>query len=113
MKNTLYTSLRTCCLILLFIGLATVMLEAQCPMCRMSAETNLKGGGSDAAGLNKGIIYLLTIPYILMGTIGYLWWKNRLAVLEEENEEALKSLLEEHDMVISASMELNEEERIP
>ncbi len=50
---------------------------AQCPMCRIGAETNLARGGTAGAGLNKGILLLLGLPYILVGTLGYIWWKNR------------------------------------
>lgn len=49
---------------------------AQCPMCRVSAETNLENGGTEGSGLNKGILYLLAIPYVLIFVIGYTWWKN-------------------------------------
>jgi hypothetical protein len=51
--------------------------QAQCPMCRMSVESNLKNGGSAGKGLNNGILYMLSLPYVLVGTIGYVWWKNR------------------------------------
>lgn len=50
---------------------------AQCPMCRIGAETNMARGGSAGAGLNKGILFLLSLPYILVGTLGYIWWRNR------------------------------------
>lgn len=68
----------------IYIGIAilglllfyAIDLQAQCPMCRMSAESNLAAGGSEGRGLNKGILYMLSLPYILIGTIGYLWWKN-------------------------------------
>ncbi len=56
---------------------------AQCPMCRMSAESNLKDGGSAGKGLNKGILYMLTMPYLLVGGIGFLWWKNRRRLSDE------------------------------
>lgn len=52
-------------------------LSAQCPMCRAAAETNLAQGGTEGKGLNKGILYMLTLPYLLIGTIGFLWWKNK------------------------------------
>ncbi|MEL6865662.1 MAG: hypothetical protein AAFP19_14640 [Bacteroidota bacterium] len=60
-------------------------LQAQCPMCRMSAESNLKNGGTAGAGLNKGILYMLATPYVIIGTIGFLWWRNRRK--EEEFDE--------------------------
>ena len=50
---------------------------AQCPMCRAAAETNLAQGGTEGKGLNKGILYMLSLPYLLIATIGFLWWKNK------------------------------------
>jgi len=61
---------------------------AQCPMCRMSAESNLKNGGTDGQGLNKGILYMLATPYMLIGVIGFIWWRNRRKEGEEELEPA-------------------------
>lgn len=52
-------------------------VAAQCPMCRMSAESNLANGGTDGKGLNTGILYMLAMPYLLVGAIGLWWWKNR------------------------------------
>lgn len=50
---------------------------AQCAMCKGAAEANLKMGGGDPVGLNNGILYMLSIPYLLVGCIGYWWWRNR------------------------------------
>ena len=50
---------------------------AQCPMCKMSAEKNLDGGGTAGAGLNKGILYMFAMPYLLVGTLGVIWYVNR------------------------------------
>ncbi len=54
---------------------APVSLDAQCPMCRLTAEGNLKEGGMAGAGLNLGILYMLSGPYILFGSIAYIWWR--------------------------------------
>ncbi|MBK7938286.1 MAG: hypothetical protein IPJ82_14930 [Lewinellaceae bacterium] len=51
--------------------------SAQCPMCRMSAESNLKSGGTDGRGLNAGILYMLAMPYLVAAGIGFWWWRNR------------------------------------
>jgi hypothetical protein len=51
--------------------------QAQCPMCKMSAESNLKNGGTAGKGLNAGILYMLATPYLLVGFFGYMWYKNR------------------------------------
>lgn len=62
--------------------------EAQCPMCRMTAESNLANGGSEGQGLNNGILYMLATPYVLIGLIGYFWWRNRRKEEEFDLEEA-------------------------
>ncbi|MEM1218658.1 MAG: hypothetical protein AAGH79_07090 [Bacteroidota bacterium] len=64
-------------------------VQAQCPMCRMSAESNLKNGGTAGRGLNNGILYMLATPYLIVGAIGYVWWRNRR---KEEEEEGLEGL---------------------
>ncbi len=51
--------------------------EAQCPMCKIGAESNLKNGGTAGSGLNTGILYMLAMPYLLVGAIGFAWHKNR------------------------------------
>ena len=63
--------------LLLLLILAAEPLAAQCAMCKASAETNLKAGGGDPQGLNAGILYMLMMPYILVASIGYWWWRNR------------------------------------
>jgi hypothetical protein len=63
----------------------TTTAEAQCPMCRMSAESNLKNGGSSGKGLNAGILYMLATPYLIVGGVAYVWWRNRR---KDEDEEA-------------------------
>jgi hypothetical protein len=65
-------------LTLIFVSnLTAIEVNAQCPMCKMSAENNLKDGGTAGKGLNKGIFMMLAMPYVLVGTIGVLWYRNR------------------------------------
>ena len=64
------------------LSLPAEPLQAQCPMCRMSAENNLKDGGTAAKGLNKGILFMLAAPYFIVGGLGFVWWRNRKS--EEE-----------------------------
>lgn len=59
-------------------------LLAQCPMCRATAETNLANGGTEGAGLNNGIMYMLGMPYLLIGTIAFLWWRNRKQGMDDD-----------------------------
>ena len=51
-------------------------LEAQCAMCKANLESNMQEGGSIGKGINKGILYLMTIPYILLFGVGFFLYKN-------------------------------------
>jgi hypothetical protein len=57
--------------------MANLAVDAQCPMCRMSLESNLKNGGTAGKGINAGILMLLMTPYLLVGGIAYVWYRNR------------------------------------
>jgi hypothetical protein len=59
-------------LIFLFLAVATNS-NAQCAMCTKTAQ---QLGEKPAAGLNKGILYLMFAPFALVGFIGYRWWKS-------------------------------------
>lgn len=69
--------------IIVFFMITSDDLAAQCPMCRLSAEQNLKDGGTAGKGLNKGILYMLSLPYLLVGTLGYIWWRNKRRLSDE------------------------------
>jgi hypothetical protein len=61
-------------LILLAIGPDAL---AQCAMCRSTVESTISNGRSMVASqLNIGILYLLVIPYLLVGGIALLWYQN-------------------------------------
>ena len=64
-------------LLLILLFLPGSELLAQCPMCRATAESNLANGGTEGQGLNQGILYLLGMPYVLVGTVAFIWWRNR------------------------------------
>jgi len=61
---------------------------SQCPMCRMSAESNLKDGGTEGKGLNAGILYMLSMPYLLVMTLGIIWYRNRRKFSEQVDVES-------------------------
>lgn len=75
-------------IVILFLGFSAVLyapdMQAQCPMCKMSAESNLKNGGTAGKGLNAGILYMLALPYTLVGTLGFIWWRNNRRKEEDE-----------------------------
>ncbi len=59
------------------------MMEAQCAMCKATAE---QGELYSTKGLNTGIMILFCAPYIMVGTIAFLWWRNRKTQEELEAE---------------------------
>ncbi len=62
-----------CIFILLLIF--TVSAEAQCAMCRAVLES--EEGQEAAKGINNGIVYLMIIPYVLIGVVGYFIYRNK------------------------------------
>jgi len=48
--------------------------NAQCAMCRAVLES--EEGQTTAEGVNNGIMYLMSIPYILVAGFGFIiYWK--------------------------------------
>ncbi|MFY7828013.1 MAG: hypothetical protein ACOVQ4_12875 [Flectobacillus sp.] len=63
-------------LVLLLSVVSTTMSLAQCAMCRSVVESTVSNGRSQiASNLNTGILYLLSVPYVLAMVIGFLWWR--------------------------------------
>lgn len=66
-------------------SLAAFEVNAQCAMCRRIAETNYEQQDKVAhekemkrgRSLNNGILYLLSIPYIIGGVGAFVWWRSR------------------------------------
>ena len=52
-------------------------VNAQCSMCRQAAESGIKKGEMQGRGLNKGILFLMAIPYVLGGTAFIIYKKNK------------------------------------
>ena len=75
--------------VLTAVGVAFMAADtmAQCAMCRSTLENNYSNGNPGiAAGINTGILYLLSMPYLAVIVIGYLWYKS--------SKNAQKKLLE-------------------
>ncbi len=54
-------------LLILFLFFFSVFnVDAQCAMCRAVAESSKEAGSTIANGLNTGILYLMSFPYILL-----------------------------------------------
>ena len=55
----------------LFMGIKPVV--GQCAMCRAVLESN--GDNAVAEGINNGIVYLMAIPYILVGALIFIVYR--------------------------------------
>ncbi|MEO8111934.1 MAG: hypothetical protein ABI594_17935 [Ginsengibacter sp.] len=47
--------------------------NAQCSICAKSVQ---QMGDKPAKGFNAGIIYIMLVPYVAIGVVGYKWWKS-------------------------------------
>ena len=54
----------------IFYSLST---NAQCAMCRASLES--EGNNAKVIAVNDGIIYLMVIPYLLVGIVGIVVYR--------------------------------------
>ena len=59
---------KTILLTLALFLLGSEDVEAQCAMCRAVLES--EEGQQTAKGINNGIVYLMAIPYVLVGAVG-------------------------------------------
>lgn len=72
--------------------LSSIDMMAQCPMCKIAAESNLENGGTAGKGLNNGILYMLSLPYVLIGVLGFVWYKNRKKAEDLDELETTKTV---------------------
>jgi hypothetical protein len=68
------SKLKTQTLFFVFVFLFfQISVNAQCAMCR--AVLAGEGNKGQAQAVNDGIVYLMVIPYILIGAIGYIIYR--------------------------------------
>lgn len=60
-------------ILFLFSCLIFLNGSAQCAMCRAVLESG--EDQSAAEGINDGIMFLMAVPYILVGVLGYLAYR--------------------------------------
>ena len=73
-------------LVLLFVG---TQADAQCAMCTKAAMDGLKDGNTASAGLNTGILYIVSFPYILAVLIAVAFFYYKRKDKREEQELAI------------------------
>ena len=62
---------------------------AQCAMCRTTIESSISSGRTNiATGLNTGILYLLSAPYLIVAAIAFLWFRQS----KQEQQDRLAKL---------------------
>jgi hypothetical protein len=54
----------------LFSILFTLSTNAQCAMCR--AALTSEGNKAKAEAVNDGIVFLMAVPYVLVGSVGFI-----------------------------------------
>ncbi len=72
MKKTISFKVYFFLLCFLFFSFSS---SAQCAMCRAALSGN--ENNVQAAAVNDGIVYLMVIPYVLVGAIGYYVYRMR------------------------------------
>lgn len=68
MKRRIFTAL-----IVLLLVFPAVSATAQCSICTKSAQ---QLGDKPAKGMNNAIFYLAFAPFLIIGVIGYRWYKS-------------------------------------
>ena len=51
----------------------SITANAQCAMCRAALES--EGNTAKAKGINDGVVYLMVIPYVLVGLVFFAVYK--------------------------------------
>jgi hypothetical protein len=70
-------------LFVLFLAFQMTEVMAQCAMCKGQLETH--GDNSTSLAVNHGILYLLAMPFLLAGLIGFVVYR-RSRQLQAEAE---------------------------
>ena len=58
---------------ILLVAFFSLNAFSQCAMCRAVLES--EDGQKAAEGINNGIVYLMIIPYVLIGGLGYIIYR--------------------------------------
>lgn len=67
-----------------FLVLGLLESHAQCAMCRATVGSNLsEGRGVIGTGINFGILYLLSAPYLLVLGVAIVWYRTGKKELKE------------------------------
>lgn len=60
-------------ILVMLLSFTAMVATAQCSIC---TKTAAQLGEKTGRGINGGILYLAAAPLLIVGLIGYKWWKN-------------------------------------
>ena len=63
-----------CFYLFIYLLISFTNVGAQCPMCKANVEAAQRRGEKVGLGLNTGILFLLSMPYLVVGTLGVVWY---------------------------------------
>ena len=55
--------------VILLLFISSDVIYGQCSMCRAVLQS--EEGQATAKGINNGILYLMALPYLLLGVVGW------------------------------------------
>jgi len=69
--------------VLFFLVISLIMITSDimaqgCVQCRMVPAADLKNGGTAAGNVNSAILYLMTVPYLLLVSIAVYVFRKQL-----------------------------------
>lgn len=70
--------------ILFIILFVTVFTSPVCAQCSVCTKTASQLGEKPAQGLNTAVLYLMLMPFAIVGFIGYRWWKGNKRLEAQE-----------------------------
>ena len=72
-------------LTLFIIGiLISIQSTSQCAMCKAVVEANLESGDDIGSGLNEGILYLMSMPYLAVLLFGFFYYLQKIKTKKVE-----------------------------
>ena len=57
-------------------------VNAQCAMCKAVVESS--DDTAAAGGINKGILYIMFVPYALLGTLFFVFFRKKIRAFLQE-----------------------------
>ena len=70
-RNKIWKCLASC--ILLLLVLLPTSSQSQCAMCRAALQSS--ENATQAEAINNGIVYLMVIPYVLVGIVAFVVYR--------------------------------------